>query len=89
MPRVVTTSRYVTTLGFMAYLTGTQVTPPAQISPEKKTRHTVSVVSKSSEESAVTGIRILDSDTRHERCLPLEGEFSNLRVRWDVENAMG
>ncbi|EZA58846.1 hypothetical protein X777_15015 [Ooceraea biroi] len=39
MPRVVTTSRYVTTLGFMAYLTGTQVASPEADNARKKGAH--------------------------------------------------
>lgn len=64
MPRVVTTSRYVTTLRFMAYLTGTQVTSSALDIARKRTHLTL--VSNGQTHIRGTrrcGIRILDGDT--------------------------
>lgn len=67
MPRVVTTTRYVTTLRFMAYLTGTQVTS-SEVDIARKRTHPECM----SEERAVTESAYLTANTWHERCLPLE-----------------
>lgn len=70
MPRVVTTLRYVTTLGFMAYLTGMRVTDSSAWISSTKRAHLTLVPRTDAPHRR--GIRILDSDTWHERCLPLE-----------------
>lgn len=85
MSRVVTTTRYVTTLRFMAYLTGTQVTSSEVDIARKRASSQMHVRG-----TRRYGICILDggyltwavSSSR-------KGGHSNLRVRWNVEDVMG
>ncbi|EGI68091.1 hypothetical protein G5I_03185 [Acromyrmex echinatior] len=88
MPRVVTTLRYVTTLGFMAYLTGMRVTGSSawisstkrayltHLSSLERTRRTVA------ESAYLTAILDMSG-------VFLSKRLSNLRVRWDVKNVTG
>lgn len=74
MPRVVTTSRYVTTLRFMAYLTGTQVTSSARGYRQKKAASS----DARPRNAPLRNPRTWRLDTWHERCLPLEEEDTRI-----------
>lgn len=64
IPRVVTTLRYVTTLGSMAYLTGMRITGNSVwISPRKRAHLTLAPQTDERAAPRRRGIRILDGDT--------------------------